>query len=252
MLSGLVYFLLKATLLPPGLFVLIIAVALLSRRRWPRISRTSITIAAAGLYILGMPFVSNAMLKSIEVSNEPLPGAEAIVVLGAGITILEDARGGPNLDRLSLERVVGAARVARETGLPILASGGVLDEAAPSVSSLMAQTLHRDFQLDVRWTEERSGTTADNAIESARILRPQGVRRIVLVTHAWHLWRARLAFEGAGFTVVPYGVGFANRAQLSLSQLLPSADGMLNSYYAVHELLGYVWYSLFVNFEPAT
>ena len=52
-------------------------------------------------------------------------------------------------------------------------------------------------------TETRSTHTYTNALESARILQPQGVTQILLVSHPNHMRRAKWTFEKAGFTVFP-------------------------------------------------
>jgi uncharacterized SAM-binding protein YcdF (DUF218 family) len=50
--------------------------------------------------------------------------------------------------------------------------------------------------------ETWSRNTAENAVHSARLLRERGLRRVVLVSHAAHLFRARLMFRLAGLDVV--------------------------------------------------
>ena len=45
-------------------------------------------------------------------------------------------------------------------------------------------------------------TTKENAVFTAAILQPQGVRRIVLVTDEPHMWRSVLVFRAYGFKVV--------------------------------------------------
>ncbi len=101
-----------------------------------------------------------------------------------------------------------AARLAKESGLPILTSGGLHFDQPPSEASIMAQSLQDDFAVAVRWQEGLSRTTWENATMSAAILQPQGIKRVVLVTQAWHMPRARWSFEQAGFTVVGAPVGF--------------------------------------------
>jgi len=49
--------------------------------------------------------------------------------------------------------------------------------------------------------EARSGNTAENAFNSARLLRQRGVERVILVSHRQHLLRARMLFRLAGLQV---------------------------------------------------
>jgi uncharacterized SAM-binding protein YcdF (DUF218 family) len=99
--------------------------------------------------------------------------------------------------------------------------------------------------VPVRWTEEHSRNTFENALESRRILAPLGIKSIYLVTHAWHLPRARLAFEHAGFEVIPAATEFnlLDPAALGVRDFVPHAGALVKSYYFFHEVLGYAAYS---------
>src|SRR3546814_19898055 len=87
----------------------------------------------------------------------------------------------------------------------------------------MQITLERDFGVEVRWTESESTSTWTNARLSAAKLRAAGIRRFYLVTHAWHMPRALLAFAGTGLEAVPAPPGFAPRSDVGWVAVLPSA-----------------------------
>jgi uncharacterized SAM-binding protein YcdF (DUF218 family) len=108
----------------------------------------------------------------------------------------------------------------------------------------MALALREDFGVPVRWIERRSRDTGENAAFSAAMLRPEGIRRILLVTDAMHMPRARAAFERAGFDVVAAPTLFFSAQPQSLNAWVPSAEGMRRSWYATYELIGIVWYRL--------
>src|SRR3546814_14888599 len=78
----------------------------------------------------------------------------------------------------------------------------------------MQITLERDFGVEVRWTESESTSTWTNARLSAAKLRAAGIRRFYLVTHAWHMPRAMLAFAGTGLEAVPAPTCFVSRSAL--------------------------------------
>ncbi|WP_164558180.1 YdcF family protein, partial [Pseudomonas viridiflava] len=90
-----------------------------------------------------------------------------------------------------LERLRLAARLSKASGLPVLTTGGLHYDEPPSEAAIMAQSLQDDFGVAVRWQEGLSRTTWENARLTAGILQPQGIKRVVLVTQAWHMPRAR-------------------------------------------------------------
>lgn len=186
-------------------------------------------------------------MRSLEVAP-PLRGheaaqAQAIVVLSAGFNANAPEYGGPTVDAFALQRLRYAARLARETGLPVLVAGGPVRDVEATLASMMAATLERDFGVAPRWREERSTDTHENAVFAAEILREAGVSRVLLVTHAWHMPRAQAAFERAGLAVTPAPTGRSDRPRSAFA-LLPSAGALRQSYYALHELAGGLWYRL--------
>jgi uncharacterized SAM-binding protein YcdF (DUF218 family) len=74
------------------------------------------------------------------------------------------------------------------------------------------------------------------------LLKPAGVERIYLVTQAWHMPRARRAFENAGFAVIPAPTGYATRFELTVLDFLPNVEALNDSSLFFHEILGIAWY----------
>ncbi len=72
--------------------------------------------------------------------------------------------------------------------------------------------------------ESGSLTTRQNALYTARLLRPRSVRRIGLVTCDYHMWRAGWLFRSQGFLVVPLAARvertWAERTRLALRESL--------------------------------
>ncbi len=233
---------LAAFLLPPGIFVALLAVA---AWRCPR-CRMGLSALLAALYVLAMPIAGGRLLASLQIAA-PLdlhrpPAADAIVVLGAGRRLDAPEYGGDTVNNLTLERLRYAARLEAATRLPILVTGGTPGGGREPEGRLMAEVLEREYHVPVRWQEDRALTTWDNARNSAPILHAAGVRRIFLVTHAWHMRRAVPLFKKAGFAVIPAGTGFAHTQLDSVMGVLPSAQGLRDSYFALHEWLGILWY----------
>jgi uncharacterized SAM-binding protein YcdF (DUF218 family) len=109
---------------------------------------------------------------------------------------------------------------------------------------MMARVLREDFKTEVAWEEGQSEDTAENALFSARILKAAGIRRVLLVTQAMHMPRARAEFIRAGIEVVPAPTLFYSQVKWSPLMLVPTASGLYRSFYAVHEWMGLIWYRL--------
>jgi uncharacterized SAM-binding protein YcdF (DUF218 family) len=161
--------------------------------------------------------------------------AGAIIVLGGDVA---RGAGGPEIGRFTLERLRRGAALHRATGLPLLVAGGKLAPGEPPLARLMADSLVADFGVPVRWREEASRTTGENAIQTAALLRAAGIGSAYLVTHAWHLRRAQAEFVAAGITVLPVPVGPAAAPRLMPADLVPRADRLAESWWAIREWAG--------------
>lgn len=242
-----------AFLLPPlnGLLPAALGLALLRRR--PRLGRILVAAGLLLVVLLSTPVVVEALLRPLEERYAPLRPAsfsalpaDAIVILGSGRDLAAPEFGGADdLKPLALQRVRYAALLARQSGKPVLASGGRPEGEGDSEARIMKRVLARDFGVAVRWTEDESANTRENALASARILLPLGMRRVALVTHAFHMPRAVAAFEAAGFEVLPAPLGYLSTGQpRRATDFLPSYEGMQQGGYALHEAIGLVWYRL--------
>jgi uncharacterized SAM-binding protein YcdF (DUF218 family) len=236
---------LQALALPPGPSVALLLLALLCRR--PKLRLFFLTLGFGTLYLTSIPATSNWLLGRLEVYPTVAldnTAAEAIVVLGADRR--HDAveyGGGDTVFRLGLERLRYAARLAKLTGLPVLASGGGSQQGEELAEADLMKAVLKEFGVDVRWLEGKSRNTYENAVFSSQMLKGVGIGEVLLVTHAWHMPRAIEAFEQAGMRAIPAPTG-----QLSLNHKLyyldffPSASALQSNYWALHEMLGRWWY----------
>jgi uncharacterized SAM-binding protein YcdF (DUF218 family) len=232
---------LAALVLPPTgpLLLALVGLALLGRR--PRLGRALAWVGVGALLVLSLPVVSHALLRSFEAPALDLrqsSDAQAIVILGGGVRRNAPEFGGDTLARLTLERVRYGAWVARATRLPVLVSGGTVYGGAAE-ATLMKRALEQEFNVEVRWSEERSRDTRSNAAESAAMLLPVGIKRILLVAHGFDMPRASAEFASAGFQVTPAPtLVAAERFDFDHPvELLPSMSALQGSYYAVYELI---------------
>lgn len=207
----------------------------------------------AGFYVLSTPIVANRLLMNLlepYVDKISVNQNQAIVLLGSGLrnNATEFSETNFTLSSKALERVRYAAKLGHETGLPILVSGGqVFKSDAPSEATVMAQALENEFHIPVKWQENQSRNTAENAIFSREMLQPLKIDKILLVTHAFHMKRAKIEFEKVGFNVQIAPTAYlssTNKDELTIFDFLPSAQAMLNSTLALHEYMGLLWYKL--------
>lgn len=242
--------LLTSLLLPPASLFIAFVVGVLLLRRRPRTGKWLMAIAFLLLWLLSTPLVSNALLDELDAESADAKAdfsrAQAIVVLSAGryVASRDFAAGGKDMvDGFTLERLRHGATVYRESRLPVAVTGGPPESGGESMAKLMARAL-RDFNVPVTWLEEAARNTGENAAYSARLLEPAKVRTIVLVTHGWHMPRARRAFERAGFKVIPAATGLHHRAPPTPAQFRPGAAALRDSELFVHEAIGLAWYRI--------
>ncbi|MFZ6047481.1 YdcF family protein [Pseudomonas sp. CR3202] len=246
-------YILKQLLLPPGGLLLLLLFAWWLRRRMPRLSAVCFVAGVGGLWLMSLPIVVEWSARALE-REPPLAEAEwsrlpervdAIVVLGGGRERDDPAWRSDQPSLVAMERVRYAARLARASGLPLLTSGGLHFGEPPSEAQLMADTFKRDFGLEVRWQEDESRTTWENAAYSAKLLQPQGIRRVLLVTQAAHMPRARWCFERAGFEVVSAPMGYLGVPNgRPLGGWLPESKAVWQSGMLLNEAVGLLAYPL--------
>lgn len=250
---------LEAMILPPGIVVLLLGLTmyLLVRKKgnkmgpaWPLLT---VSLAMGLLLGFSLPTTSARLLQKLEVSpafpalkEEKLATipAQAIVILGCGQSRNAQEYGG--LDTLTgcgMARAQYGAWIQEKTGLPILTSGGTPLGEPVSEAMVMKHVLERSFHTPVRWLEEKSVNTRENATFSMEILRSQGIDHIFLVTHASHMARALWFFKKTGtLTITPAPTGFSSGLPPGVLAWIPSAGTACQSSIALHEMLGMQFY----------
>ena len=236
-----------ALFLPPLNIALLAGIGWAVSGRWPRTGRALVVASFIILLTLSMPIVGRNLLALLEDRGQAAPplvaGPAAIVVLGGGTYIGAPEYGGDTVKSLTLERLRYAARIQRRTGLPVLVTGGHIGGHRPE-GRLMREVLEGEFGVPVRWVEDQSENTRQNAIFSAAILRRAGIDTVYLVSHAWHMPRAVPEFARTGLHVVPAPTGFSTDGEVNTFSFLPQARALVYSYFAMHEAVGLVWYRL--------
>jgi uncharacterized SAM-binding protein YcdF (DUF218 family) len=233
-------------LLPPAGLFWSAALGLCLYWRWRRAGLVLVGVSVIGLGVLALPITSYGLLSlgvvpsAIDPGRSP-PEHAAIVVLSADLRRDALEYGGLTLGPLSLERLRYAARLHRRTGLPVLVSGGRLRADDRPLAALMHEALAEDFGIEARWVEDRSRNTAENARFSVELLRRDGISTVLVVTHAWHMRRALLAFRDLGMEVLPAPT-LAPHRPTEIDMVIPSVSALYDSFLGIHELVGRLFY----------
>jgi uncharacterized SAM-binding protein YcdF (DUF218 family) len=243
---------LKALLLPPGGLILLLFISLLFIRK--PFGKLLLTLTIVAFYLLSTPIISTNLIAGLErhvfVTPEEILAAkaEAIVVLGGGLYEEGPEYGGDTIKGELLERVRYAAWLHKRTNLPIIVSGGNMDQTRPPEAKLAGQALKDEFGCQVLATEDQSKTTLENALYTSKILSDNGINKVALVTHAWHMPRAMRVFKQNNIEAIAaptiFSRGKRNLGDSLAKDWLPSPFALRTSYLALHEYLGMVWYQV--------
>ncbi len=223
--------------LPPAGPLLLILLGLLLATRKRALGLTLSFFAACLLWLLSCHGAAVWLAQNMLPQHAPASAAtlksnrvQAIVVLGGGVQPLAPEYGEPQASMPAAARLRYGIWLGRQTGLPIAFAGGMGWGAAQAqgltegeVTRRMAQ---QDYGVALRWVDDQSRDTAENASLLRPLLQKDNVQRIALVTHASHMPRAVQAFERAGFTVTAAPMAYILPSRNGLLEWLPSADGM--------------------------
>jgi uncharacterized SAM-binding protein YcdF (DUF218 family) len=203
----------------------------------------------SGLWLVSCPAVAVWLslhllpqVKAIQVSDLKQQQVQAIVVLGGGAEAFTHEYDGPNLSTPSMSRLLYGLYLAQNTQLPMAFSGGKgwggQDKQA-SEAEVADAVLARLNAPALRWQENQSSDTRENALMTANMLQKEGFTHIALVTHAWHMPRSVRNFENAGFKVLPAPMGYIQTYAQPVLQWIPSGEALRDSCAVLKEWLGW-------------
>ncbi len=214
--------------------------------RWP------ITLSGCvglGLWLVSCPAVAVWLslhllpqVKAIQVSDLKQQQVQAIVVLGGGAEAFTHEFDGPNLSTASMSRLLYGLHLAQNTQLPMAFTGGKgwggQDKQSPE-AEVADIVLARLKAPALRWQENQSRDTRENAQMTANMLQKEGITHIALVTHAWHMPRSVRNFENAGFKVLPAPMGYIQTHVQPVLQWIPNGGALQDSCAVLREWLGW-------------
>ncbi|HLI11939.1 MAG TPA: YdcF family protein [Alphaproteobacteria bacterium] len=233
-------------LMPPTIFIVLALAGALAALRWRRLGLAIALVSSFSLYVAATPALASWLLtyaaRMPAVTAQPLSAAQAIIVLAGDIQRGNDADIPDRVGVLTLDRLAEGAYLYRKLRLPVLVTGGPVGGSHEPIADLMRDTLEGEFGVPVRWEESRSETTYENAMFSTQLLARDGISTAIIVTQAWHMPRAIWSFERAGLHAIPAPELRPHHKPLELIDLLPTAAAFHDSFLALHEILGGIYY----------
>jgi uncharacterized SAM-binding protein YcdF (DUF218 family) len=240
------------TYLRAGTCLLMLLLAAGIRWRCSRTGKRLLIGGLAGLFFWAWPPVAALFSGSLEwrypMRRFPAGDGEAMVVLSGAIYRADDSQPEllPGYD--TYLRCRYAAWLYRNwKALPIVASGGPAGGHPPQIlADVMAQVLEQaGVPAAGIWKERESQSTYENAVYSVRLLREKGIRRIVLVTEAFHMRRAEACFRKQGVEVTPAAFGRRSaRFENAFNAYVPTPSATSENEDSLHEWVGLAWYHL--------
>jgi uncharacterized SAM-binding protein YcdF (DUF218 family) len=251
------YSVLLKLLYPTSVALVLMAAAVVLGRR-PALRRTCEAAALAVLLICGNACVNNALLRRLEQqypAPQPLPNADAIVVLSGGV--LEHAPPRPTLEIADAgDRVLYAATLFRQgKARSIICTGGVATGAIarrPAAEDMAELLVSLMVPPTAIVTEGGSANTAQHARNLCPLFENRGIRSVLLVTSALHMPRSigtfRKTCPAVGFVPAPTDFRVTNDPPAAwyrdLQGVLPTPRSLLDFSDAAHEYLGIAYYRI--------
>jgi uncharacterized SAM-binding protein YcdF (DUF218 family) len=246
--------LLTALAMPPVPFLVLVLLGARSMYRRPLLGWLLIILSVMAIWLTSTIGMSQFLMRNLMRPQPPLMSSEiadlrkspktAIVVLGGGRRLTAPEYGISSLKPRTMERLRYGIWLSRETGLPLAFSGGVGYGAEPGASEaeVAARVAEREFGRPLRWQEGESRDTRENALRTLALLQPQGIEKIVLVTHDYHIRRSVSNFERAAentrITIVAAPMGQRGRVPLHGGDWIPSMEGFEENWVVLREYFG--------------
>jgi uncharacterized SAM-binding protein YcdF (DUF218 family) len=237
----------SAIVFSPALLLLGIALGLWLLSKKPKLGKSVAIFSTALLWIISTPAFSVWLSHNLLTQYKPSTaqelkanGVQAIVVLGGGVETGQPD-GIQQLKPTALDRLRHGIELSRQTGIPMLVTGGKgwgADADSENEAAVLKRVAREAFHYQIQWTESDSRDTRGNARNSKELLSNLGIQKIALVTHTWHMPRSMNAFEEVGFEVTSAPMGFIAKKDFELLSLLPNGNALNNTLTIVKELVG--------------
>lgn len=237
--------LLPVFVLPIGIVTILVVLAGLKKWRW-------LSFVAAGLLLLSsLNVVANQFLRPLENaypsrSVGTAPEADAVLVLGGFMSTTKEV-GLVQEWSDAVERFDAGVALVKADKAPLLLFTG--SPRASEGAAARREAILRGVPAERIEAIGDVGNTADEADQLRRFAKARGIKRVILVTSAWHMPRAMQLCRKAGVELVAFPVDYRALPNtfLPYTDYIPSAGGLAKTEMAMRECYGIAFYSVFGN-----
>ncbi|HID44813.1 MAG TPA: YdcF family protein [Chromatiaceae bacterium] len=232
---------------PLGFSILLLLIAwLLSWRGRIEAARVLVGVVIVLLWVCATPRFANWIGGTLESAFPPVPvasvpSADIVVLLGGMTNGVVPGTGRVDLSG-EVDRLLHAAALYKAGKAPLLLlTGGNARGYEPEAVSMKNTLLSLGIPEEAMVLERLSRNTRQNAEYSAQILKERGINRIILVTSAYHMGRARFEFDRFGLEVYPAATDYqVVESPQTVLDLLPQASALDSTTKSIKEYLGRV------------
>jgi uncharacterized SAM-binding protein YcdF (DUF218 family) len=209
-----------------------------------------IYIAIGVLYILSTPIFSNSFFKLVEGSEYRKPisaidSADAIVVL-SGMLEINQVEDSTYIEWGDPDRFFGGIALFKAgKAQKLVFTGGKMpwDKVKKTEGEVLREyAVSNGIPSENIFVTKNVENTADEAVAVKELIRPS--KRIILVTSAYHMYRAKRLFQKQGIEVIAYKVDYkATRNQTkNIIDFLPNVEDLKLTETGIREIIGRLFY----------
>jgi uncharacterized SAM-binding protein YcdF (DUF218 family) len=230
--------------LPITLVIIVILIGLIKNKK------RLIYIAIGVLYIISTPICSNNFFKLVEGSEYRKPisaidSADAIVVL-SGMLEINEVGDSTYVEWGDPDRFFGGIALFKAgKAQRLIFTGGKMpwDKAKKTEGEVLKEyAISNGIPSEKIFVTKDVGNTADEALAVKELIGTS--KRIILVTSAYHMYRAKRLFEKQGIEVIPFKVDYkvARSLKTTIMDFLPDGESLKQTERGIRELVGRLIY----------
>jgi uncharacterized SAM-binding protein YcdF (DUF218 family) len=209
-----------------------------------------IYISIGVLYIISTPIFSNNFFKLVEGSEYRKPisvidSTDAIVVL-SGMLEINEVGDSTYVEWGDPDRLFGGIALFKAgKAQKLIFTGGKMpwNKAKKTEGDVLKEyAMSNGVPSEKILVTKDVLNTADEAAAVKELIGPS--KKIILVTSAYHMYRAKKLFEGVGFNVIPYKLDYKSTRnyKIVIMDFLPDVESLKITETGIREMIGRLYY----------